>query len=428
MKAKVQALLKQDFVKHNLVFLIGSLGIAAFNYLYYPIVGRLVPVADFGEVQAWISLFMEFGIILTAFGYIITNIVHNHDEKPSKTVLLVELERLAMVVSIVLFLGLWAASFYLKSSLQFTSALPFIALGALIILNVPATLRTYFLQGEKKLKNVAMGGIVFAAGKLVLSVIFILIGFKILGVVLGYILAQAANLYYVAYKTKGHLPSVRSAVPVRLEGLKFQSERKDLKREAVYGIFILILLAIVTILYTSDAIIVRRYFTVEQAGFFSGISSVARIVFFVTASVAGVLIASVKIKSPLAENRRTLTKSLLLVVGLGGIVFLGFLVLPKLAVSILIGHKYQAYSYLLPWLSISMLIGAVNNLLFSYQIALRKFKTLIPAVLGIALLAVTVVMNHSQLKAIAYDYIACNLLIFLITFVQIYATQRSQRA
>jgi O-antigen/teichoic acid export membrane protein len=51
MKNRIQNLLKIDLVRHNLIFFVGTLAIAVFNYLYYPIVGRLVTVSDFGEIQ-----------------------------------------------------------------------------------------------------------------------------------------------------------------------------------------------------------------------------------------------------------------------------------------------------------------------------------------------------------------------------------------
>jgi O-antigen/teichoic acid export membrane protein len=140
----------------------------------------------------------------------------------------------------------------------------------------------------------------------------------------------------------------------------------------------------------------------------------------VTASVAGVLIASVKIKSPQKENNKTLGKSLLLVLGIGGLAMIAFSLLPRLSVSILIGHKYADYAYLLPWLSLSMLLSSVNNLLFSYQIALRKYATLFPAIVGILLLGTLIALNHDTLKHIAVDYIICNAVICGITLIQIF--------
>lgn len=420
MKHKIQTVLQQDFIKHNAVFFLGTLGISVFNYLYYPVIGRLATVSEFGEIQALISLFMELGIVLTVFGYITTNIVNNHNDKSNKIVLLTELERLALFITVALFGILVIASFYLKSSLQFTSIIPLIGVGALIVLNVPSTFRTYFLQGEKKLKEVSISGIIFAVGKLVLSAAFIVIGWHVFGAIAGYIIAQAATLYYVAAKTHGKLPSVRSSIPVRMEGLKFKTERSILKRELLFGCVILVLLATVTILYTSDAIVVRRFFSPQEAGFFSGLSAIARIVFFVTASVAGVLIASIKISNTAAENHRTLVKSLGLVCAIGGVAVLAFSLFPHFITKVLIGGDYVKYTYLLPWMALSMLLCSFNNLLFSYQVALRDYSSLWAAGVGIILLPVLLVTNHATLLHIAYDYVICNLVIFVIACIQIF--------
>ena len=422
MKQKVQALLQQDFIRHNAVFFLGTLGISLFNYLYYPVIGRLASVSEFGEIQALISLFMELGIVLTVFGYITTNIVNNHNDKSNKVILLTELERLALFITVALFGILLIGSFYLKSSLQFTSVIPLIGVGALIVLNVPSTFRTYYLQGEKHLKEVSISGIIFAAGKLALSAALIIVGWNVFGAIAGYIIAQAATLYYVASKTHGKLPSVRSSIPVRMEGLKFQTERKVLKRELLFGCVILVLLATVTVLYTSDAIIVRRFFSATEAGFFSGLSAVARIVFFVTASVAGVLIASIKISNTARENHRTLVKSLVLVSLIGGVALVVFSLFPRLITSILIGGDYVKYAYLLPWMSLSMLLCSYNNLLFSYQIALRDYSSLFAAGVGAVLLPILVITNHATLLHIAYDYVICNLAIFVIACIQIFRT------
>lgn len=416
---RVRYLLSQDFIRHNALFFAGTLSISLLNYLYYPAIGRLVSVSDFGEIQALISLFMELGVVLTVFGYITTNIVNNHQGKADKIILLTELERLALFVALVLFSIITISSFYLKTSLQFTSTIPLLGIGVLIILNVPSTFRTYYLQGEKRLKEVSVGGIIFAAGKLALSAGLIVIGWRVLGAVAGYILAQIATLYYVASRTHGRLPSVRSTIPMHLERLKFQTERRLLKKELLYGVFILVLLLAITVLYTFDAIIVRQYFDPKQAGFFSGISAVARIVFFVTASVAGVLIASVKLKNTAPENRHVLLKSMLLIMIIGGVTVSAFVMFPELLVSMLIGKDYVVYAGLLPLMAVSMLFCSFNNLIFSYQIALRRFEALIPACIGLLVLIWLCFTHHTHLQQIVYNFLLANLAVFTISLLQV---------
>ena len=89
---------KSDLIRHNAIFFIGTMGIAVFNYLYYPVIGRLVTVPDFGEIQAVISLFMQLGIVLTAFGYVVTNIVSNASNRDANSLIL-RLEQIMLVVS-----------------------------------------------------------------------------------------------------------------------------------------------------------------------------------------------------------------------------------------------------------------------------------------------------------------------------------------
>ena len=119
---------KSDLIRHNAIFFIGTMGIAVFNYLYYPIIGRLVTVPDFGEIQAVISLFMQLGIVLTAFGYVVTNIVSNASNRDANSLIL-RLEQIMLVVSIAGLVLLYGVSFFFKDSFKLSSILPVLLVG-----------------------------------------------------------------------------------------------------------------------------------------------------------------------------------------------------------------------------------------------------------------------------------------------------------
>lgn len=406
-----------DFIHHNLVFFVGSLLIAVFNYLYYPVIGRLVSVSDFGEIQALISLFTQLGIILTAFGYVITNITNNAADSNEYKRLVIALEQITLVVCVILFLLLCAFSFTLQSSLQFTSIVPMIMVGFLIILNVPATSRTYFLQGKKKLKEVSIAGIIFAAGKLAISVGLILAGLDIIGVMLAYIIAETLTLVYLLFKSKKGFPSI-------VKSLSFSREDivKDfgyIRIELIYGLAVLILLFGITLLYTSDTIIIRFFFNPHDAGIYSGIAAVARIVFFVTASVAGVLIATIKMKNAYAKNLRILYKSFGLVTLIGGGVALFFTLFPQFSIGLLMGEQYIESASLLPVMSLTLLVCSYNNLLISYEIALRRFKVIYIVAVSIVVLSVLISAFHDTLTHIILGYLAANLVVFVLLSIQV---------
>ena len=102
-----------------------------------------------------------------------------------------------------------------------------------------------------------------------------------------------------------------------------------------------------TFLYTADVIVVKHFFSPTDAGLYSGVSTVARIIFYITGPVCIVLLPTVKLKNHLKENKKYLNKALLITFVLGTAALLFFLVLPSLSVKMLVGSKFVVMSPLL---------------------------------------------------------------------------------
>ena len=415
--AKVRTLSQSSFLKNNLVFFIGTLLISVFNYLYYPVMGRLLSVPDFGELQAVISIFMQLGIILTAFGYVITNVTNNTEQSKEREHLVIKLEQITLAICIVVFLLLIVLSVMLGTSLQFTSIVPLILVGFLVILNVPTTSRMYFMQGMKQLTQVSITGILFAAGKLIFSCVLVLMGAGIAGAMWGYVIALFIALVYIVKKTENIYPSLfESLLANYISNIKTWRLIKD---DLVYGFAILVLLSGVTLLYSTDTIVIRLFFDPVESGLYSAVSSIARIVFFVTASVAGVLLATIKIKSSYNNNLLVLYRSFLIINILGGIVLFLFILFPTQSISVLFGSRYDGVAHLLPLLSLVMLFCSYNNLLVCFEIALRRFVAIYVVAAGIVVGSLFVWARHSSFEDIILGYLAANILVFVLLSIQI---------
>jgi O-antigen/teichoic acid export membrane protein len=393
-----------------MIYFIGTLSISFFNYLYYPILGRLLSVEYYGEVQALISLYLQISIFLVVFGYITVNVINNHSKEEEKVLIITELERMALFLTGISFLLILLFASEAKTTLKFTTVYPFLALAPLVLITVPFTFRNYFLQGHRKLKEVSLAGIIYSLGKLMLAILFILLGMKSLGAMVGYILAMGLGLIYVYVKTKNDLPITRLKIPVLLYGKKYDKDKKLIKDQLFFGFFVFFALLSVTFLYTYDAVIVRKYFDPTASGLFSGISTIARIIYFGTASVAGVLLASVSLKSSDKDNRKLLIRSLGMIafLGLSGLAI--FSLFPKLIITILLGSRYQSFANLLPIMSLSMLLASITNLIVTYQIALRRYLMIVPAALGGSALFLLSSLNHGTLLNIAYNFIYANVI------------------
>ena len=413
---------KNDLLKHNIVFFIGTMFISVFNYLYYPVIGRLVSVSDFGEIQAVISLFMQLGIILTAYGYVITNIVSNSnystDKRSKDTILTLEkILFMAMIIAMPIFI---IGAYFLSNSFQFKSLLSIVLVGFLILLNVPSTTRSYALQGERKMKEVSVGGIIFSLGKLILSVVMIyVITDNIAAAIIGYFLAQSLVVLYFQKKLKGKYVSLKESINVF--NIKERiAKQKDLKGYLKYGLYILFVMTGLTLLYSFDTVLARLFFDAHTSGLYSGISSIARIIFFITASVAGVLIASVKLDSSDQENKKVLRNSTIMVLGLGLTVLVAFSLFPEFFVSVLMGSDYAVAAKWLPIVSCVMLLCSINNLLAIYQIALKKYNAIVSVLIGVGVMAIGLSLFHSSVENFVYVLLVANLSVIIMLTGQIF--------
>lgn len=384
-----------QFLRHNTIFFVGSVAVGALNYLYYPILGRLLAPSSFGEVQTLVSLFLQVSIFLTVLSLVSVNIVANVESESQRNTLVLEFEKLALVISLVLLIGAIVFQQALKNFLQFESSVPFILLAIAVVVTVPFTLRGAFLRGKQRFGLASASYLVASAGKIVLSAALVIAGLGTAGAIGGLVLAQALACALVAWWTlrlglrrsdgqrRVSLPNMRLLVP-----------------EMRYGFIVLVASLAITLQYSIDIIIVKHYFNARTAGLYAGIASVARVIFFLTASFSQVLMPLVRLKNKPQENRHLLLKSLILFGALSVPTLLVFIGFPKFIVSILMGHSYTAMAGLLPRLSLAIFIISILNLFVSYYLALRRYGIAAVTLLGAVITYALMLAHHNNVAGV----------------------------
>ena len=184
-----KSLVNSPFLKQNLIMFIGGALIGLGNYLYYPVLARLLDPAPYGEVQALVALFAQMLIFLTVLGQVTTNIVANTDKKENSRAIF-ELEKFALFITIGLSALLLLFSWQLKAFFQFESVWPFVLLLIALIITVPGTFRQAFLRAKKDFTQISLAQIIGAFAKLALSASLVLIGLNTAGAIGGIVIAQ----------------------------------------------------------------------------------------------------------------------------------------------------------------------------------------------------------------------------------------------
>jgi O-antigen/teichoic acid export membrane protein len=393
-----------SLLRHNAVFFLGSLFVAGLNYAYHPILSRMLGVEQFGEVTVIFSLTAQIGVLLSVFTMIATHLTSNHEHREGRNVL-EDVYAIVFLFQIFALLLLVDFSGQLSTTLQFTSSLPFVFLALMTYIALPYSLMTASLQGEKQFTKLTFGALIQATGKLSLSALFVFFGLGVLGAMGGLIAAQLLALYYFTRKGNRRLRMFPRVLPT------FDSA---LVRELRYGVLVFIATTTVALLYTFDTVVVKYFFSPEIAGQYSGVSIIARILFFATASISAVLLPSVTLSQSSKTNMRILGKSAILVMLIGGAGLIIMTLIPAQVIGALLGEKYLPLAPLLPAVALVMFLASLINLLTFYFLALRRYCLIPIGLCGIIALTTLVYTAHDEIALIIRHFILVEVCICIL--------------
>lgn len=395
MADKIRGLGQSAFIRHNAIFFAGSVGVGVLNYLYYPLLGRMLPPSAFGEVQTLVSFFLQLSIFLTVLGLVTVNITANYEDAESRNRVIFDLERIALAASLVLLVLSVVCGEQLRRFFNFDDTLPFVVMTLAVVVTVPFTFRGSFVRGRHGFGASSISNVLASGVKIVLSAALVALGFGTVGAMWGVVAAQFVALVYIAYWA-------RRFGLVRAVGARWTS-RPDmalLAPELKYAGLVLVTSLAITLQFSIDILVVKHYFDARTAGLYAGIAAVARIVFFLTGSISQVLMPMVKLKNPPSENHALLKKSFGLML-LAGVPALGvFVAAPGLVVNTLMGSQYGEYAHLLPLLSIAIFAVAAVNLVVSYYMALRHYAILLVVIAGAFVTYSLMFFHHASLREV----------------------------
>ncbi len=394
----VNAIRNSTFLKHNAIFFFGALGAGALNYIFYPIMARLLSTNSFGEVQALFSLFAQVNIFLNVLSLITVNIIVNNTQSQKRDELILELEKLALAIGVIIMIATIVSGSMLKHFFHFNTVWPFAVLSLAVFVTIPLTFRSAYLRGKRSFGLVAFLNIMAAAADLILSVVFVMLHGKTTGVLVGLVLAQFLTFTCAAWLARRNGFSIAQA-----KSLFTLPDMRMIAPELRYAFLVLVSSLIITGMYSVDTIVMKHWFDAQTAGLYAGIATIARIIFFITASVAQVLLPSVRMSRPAKHNRQVLMKSFILLAGIGGSILLVFSLVPHKVVETLMGHRFLPYAGLLPRLSLVIFFISVINLFMLYHLALRRYAIAAIAVIGALVTTICMLINHQSPQAIVND-------------------------
>ncbi len=398
------------FFRKYLIYFSGSMIVAFLNYIFHPLLGRILSPSDFGDIQALISLIAQSSVILGAFSVIVVNVTANIDNENERNAIISELQKISFYLIGFIFIILLLSISFIKNYFNFETFYPLFGLALILPISAMASFRSSFLQGKGDFYGLSIAQIISSSGRLVLSLLFVYLGFKVFGATLGIVLTNLLSLIYLYFKTKDNLILNRK---VNIHVL----EKGSISKELIYGILVFFSTILITIFYTSDVLIIKHYFDSNTAGLYSGISAIAKILFFAIGPTSAVLLSSIKLKNSFKENSKNLSKSLIISLIIGILGMFTFYMFNDMVVGIMIGDNYIQYANYLPKIGLLMFLTAIANIFIYYYLALRRFFLILISIVGGISIISILLAEHSNIQNVLNSLtVSVSIIIILLVF------------
>jgi O-antigen/teichoic acid export membrane protein len=285
-----------------------------------------------------------------------------------------------------------------------------VIVAATLVIATLANHGRFYLQAARRFTELSIANTIAAGGRLLFATLLVIIGWNAFGALAGLFIGTLLAFLYTLVKTKHIVPLPR---------LKKITWSAPLGRELKYATLVLFATGFVTILYTTDVEIIKYFFPPEIAGYYSGIATVARSIFFATGSVAAVLLAYINIHATKKENRVYLFKALAITALLGGGACIIMLLVPNLIVHLLIGSRYLALAPLLPLLALHTLVVALINVFMFYFLALRTMILIPIATVGVGCICLLLFFFHASPAQVVMSFLigsVASLITLIVTY------------
>jgi O-antigen/teichoic acid export membrane protein len=229
-----------------------------------------------------------------------------------------------------------------------------------------ASVNTGINSGWQRFRKSGMIGVWGAVAKLLGGVALVSLGFGINGVMGSFLLGILASYLASFLAIRFIFSKSDKKTEERPAVLDFRSVKKIILPVFLGNLAI-------NILGNIDVVLAKHNLDAEMAGQYGALAIVAKIIFFATGVIPGVLLSMSAEKHYKNEGTRNLfRKAVLLLLLLSLVATVVYFLAPKLILGLLFGTKYASVSGYLGWFAVLATAFSLANLLFQYLLSIHK--------------------------------------------------------
>lgn len=383
------------------------------NFFYQIIMGRLLGPSEYGVLTTMFSLLYISGAITGTFQTSVTRNIAAYNAQNNKYKIKNFFNKITIrffILSCFIFILLVLLLKPIKSFLNMESSLPFIILGMVILIGSLASVATGIIQGLGRFKILGFNSILGTGLKLLLGILFIYLGFKSFGAVIGVMLSMVIAYLII-------IISMKDILRLKISGSIDSSI--DIKTFYKSTTMILISTILLTLISYIDIVLVKHFFSSENTGYFSAASQIGRIILFFPGAIGIVIFTRLSEKFEKKESLRgTFLKSFLILLFTSIFFLLLYFFFPELITRIMYGSSFViATSNLILLYGLFMTLIGFINLQVLYFISIKKFWYLIYLSIFIIIEIVLIFNYHETLEIVLWIEIITSIIVFLINII-----------
>lgn len=385
--ASMKKLFKHPLFSGSFLMIGGSLLANAVNYAYHVVMGRVMGPEVYGALASVFSVLYLVNIVPASTSFAVVKFVSDAKSTKEQNQIYSFVKKLFNTIGLWVGLALILASPLINDFLHLENIWEVLLVAPIFYVSLITLPNQSTMQGLLKFMGVVGPNFASAVSKLVFGLIFVFLGWRVGGAVLGVLAGALIGYLYSVAQVKSLVKEVPSTF--------------ELKKFVNYALPVLVQALAFTAFFTVDVIFAKHYLSAFDAGLYASLSTLGKIIFFAGQPFTGVMFPIVVGRRAKGEKYRHIfyvTFAATAIVSLLVLIF--YDLFPNIAIGVLYGEKYLSAANELVWMGWFMSVYTAAYLLINFVLSLGRTKIVVLPMAMVVVQVLAIALNHGSILTI----------------------------
>lgn len=374
--------------------------------IYHFLAGRLLGADYYGDLAALISIFGLLSIVQISFGLTLVKFIASSKDSEEANNLAKWAYSFSIWAGIIVTVLLFLLSLNIASFLHIKQKEAVYLFIPVVFLSFASNTGRALLQGFLKFGHYVLSLIVEVGLKIIFTIVLILLGYALAGAMVALFIGVLSGLFIVWLSLRGKISGEKGKIPKLFPILR-------------YSLPVFIQSLALTSMYSADILLVKHFFSGEEAGLYAALAKLGTISFFIGSPITSAMFPLIAKKHSHGEKyHKVFYLSLFTIVAISAVVVLSYALFPVFLVGTLFGSGFLAGAPILWWFSVYMFFLGISVVFTQFYLSIGKTRVVWLFALAASLQILLIWFIHPtllrviQVSIISSALLAASLLIY----------------